>query len=110
MPELPNRLHMLLDMHAALVAGAAVVIGIRVFESFDSEQARQTGVIPLPMPGEQWVGGHALFVDSYEDAREREGFKNSWDTTWGDGGFGSLSYAYFEPHRNLVMDMWAFTT
>lgn len=45
----------------------AVVIGIRVFESFEGEQVRKTGIVPMPREGEALLGGHAVYIPAYDD-------------------------------------------
>jgi hypothetical protein len=55
------------------------------------------GVIDyLPSEGETPNGYHAIAVVAYDDATSEFRFANSWDTTWGDEGFGTISYAFIE--------------
>ena len=46
-------------------------------------------------------GLHEVLIIGYEDDPSECGggrfrFRNSWGSSWGDGGFGTMSYAYFE--------------
>ena len=38
-------------------------------------------------------GGHCVLVIGYSEADQAWVVKNSWNTTWGQGGFGLISYA-----------------
>lgn len=92
-----------------LAQGYGMVIGIRVYESFESSRARETGHIPMPGPNEQLLGGHALFCCGYQDDSQSAGggyliVKNSWGTGFGDQGYVYLPYDYVRP--KLMSDMW----
>jgi C1A family cysteine protease len=67
-----------------------------VFESFESDEAARTGIIPMPKPGEQQLGGHALLCVGYDDDRESYIFQNSWGSDWGNKGFAYIPYQYME--------------
>jgi GNAT superfamily N-acetyltransferase len=48
-------------------------------------------------------GSHSVYFVGYDDATARLSFANSWGTEWGDRGYGSLSYAYFEQR---LLEAW----
>ena len=54
------------------------------------------GRIQMPTPNEPIEGSHSFAVFAYDDAIKRFEFVNSWGVNWGDKGFGSLPYEYFE--------------
>lgn len=86
-----------------------VVIGILVYSSFESENAAQTGYVPLPnTQTETLLGGHALCVVGYDDNRNVVIVQNSWGEGWGQGGYGFLPYAFISD-PNLTSDCHAFT-
>jgi len=96
---------------AALAEGQPVVIGIEVYDSFESPGAAQTGFIPVPNPKKESVlGGHAVCVVGYDDNLKHGKYKghfivrNSWGTAWGDAGYFYLPYSFFK--RGFVTDMW----
>ena len=102
-----HRVVSLIDLKTALADGYPVVIGIKVYESFESGQVEATGIVPLPKRGEKCLGGHAVLAVGYDDAR-RKGTgevicRNSWGDKWGDKGYFYLPYSYF---RSYVSDMW----
>ena len=95
-------------LKTALAEGYPVVIGIKVYESFESDQVAQTGIVPLPKRGEQLLGGHAVLAVGYKDDSKIKGqgvviCRNSWGESWGDKGYFYLPYSYFSRY---VTDMW----
>ena len=94
-------------LRTALADGYPVVIGIKVYKSFESDQVAQTGIVPLPKRGDQFLGGHAVLAVGYkDDAKSDQGVvicRNSWGESWGDNGYFYLPYSYF---ANNVTDMW----
>ncbi|HIC92089.1 MAG TPA: cysteine protease [Syntrophaceae bacterium] len=99
---------------AYLAAKLPSMFGFTVFSSIT--QARTTGKIPFPCPGERVLGGHAVVAVGYDDAvtiknaicgKETTGallIRNSWGTGWGDGGYGWLPYEYVL--RGMARDWW----
>ncbi|ODA41933.1 C1 family peptidase [Desulfosporosinus sp. BG] len=101
-----HRVLSLTTLKAALAEGYPVVLGISVYESFESEQVAQTGIIPLPKRGEKLLGGHAVLAVGYIDSGKTTGYvacRNSWGEGWGDKGYFYLPYSYFAKY---VTDMW----
>lgn len=90
---------------AALYAGFPVVIGFTVYESFESAEVASSGVVPMPKPGEQTLGGHAVVVVGWDDANSRYKVRNSWGTGWGLVGYFELPYGYLTD-SNLASDFW----
>ena len=95
-------------LKAALAAGHPVVFGFTVYESFESAQVAQTGIVPLPAPGEQAIGGHAVVLVGYDEATQRFKVRNSWGTGWGQEGYFTMAYAYVTNPR-LASDFWVLT-
>jgi len=92
-------------MKGYLAAGNPFVIGITVYEEFESDGAARTGDIPMPGQNSQLLGGHALIVVGYDDSTQRFKFRNSWGTGWGNNGYGTLPYKYLlDP--SLTSDTW----
>ena len=90
----------------ALSENPPVIAGITVFSEMIGNEARKTGVVPVPAKGSTIVGGHAIVLVGYDDKTQRFKFANSWGTDWGDKGFGYLPYAYLTDER---VEAWTFT-
>lgn len=97
-------------MKAALAEGLPVVIGLTLYESFESEEVAKTGKVPYPRKTKERVlGGHAMLAVGYKDsARSGQGYvivRNSWGETWGDKGYCYIPYRMFKD-PGLMLDMW----
>lgn len=101
-----HRVTSLNDLKAALADGHPVVIGIAIYESFESFDVEMSGIVPIPNPKkEQMLGGHAVLVVGYDDDKNVVIVRNSWGDQWGDHGYCTLPYAYIS-NPNLTWDMW----
>jgi len=100
-----QRVQTLDDMRACLAAGFPFVFGFTVYESFESNQVAQTGVVPMPSPSEGVLGGHAVVAVGYNDADKRFIVRNSWGKKWAQKGYCTMPYAYLS-NPQLAGDMW----
>jgi len=64
-----------------------VTVGFAVYESFMSEQVAETGIMPIPQPGEQQLGGHEVLCLGYDLAKQMALMQNSWGDGWGQRGY-----------------------
>jgi C1A family cysteine protease len=97
------------SMKGCLNSGFPFVVGIEIYESFESPIANNTGYVPMPNPkSEQLLGGHAVICVGYNDARSVWIMQNSWGTGWGDKGYFYLPYNYLLS-STLAGDMWQVT-
>lgn len=57
-----------------------VVFGFTVYESFESQAVADSGVVPMPLPGEQILGGHAVLAMGWKPINNTVYFevRNSW--------------------------------
>jgi C1A family cysteine protease len=101
--RLDNRV--LRDLKQCLADGYGFVFGFSVYETIESEEVARTGVVPMPKPGEQMLGGHAVFCVGYDDDRREFIIRNSWGSGWGDRGHCYLPYDYVTD-PNLADDFW----
>jgi C1A family cysteine protease len=93
------------QMKGCLAAGFPFVFGFTVYESFESPQVAQTGIVPMPAPKESVVGGHAVMAAGYDDSQQSFIVRNSWGTGWGLKGYFMMPYAYLLD-ANLSDDFW----
>ncbi len=100
------RLHTLLEMKRSLVVNGPFLAGVKVFSSWFKKRVQKNGLIPMPKSNEEFMGGHAVCIVGYDDAKETFKFKNSWGLKWADKGYGYLPYAYL---RRYCRDAWSGT-
>lgn len=71
-----------------------VAFGFTVYESFESPEVAQTGIMPIPERGEQILGGHEVLLVGYlRSEPEYALVRNSWGTEWGLGGYFLFPWA-----------------
>ena len=93
------------QLRAALAAGFPVVFGFSVYESFESDAVAESGILPMPAPGESQVGGHCVLCVGYDDSKQMVKVRNSWGADWGQGGYFWMPYAYIS-NPDLADDFW----
>ncbi|HZP87277.1 MAG TPA: C1 family peptidase [Burkholderiales bacterium] len=93
------------QMKGCLASGYPFVFGFTVYQSFESPAVAKTGVVPMPSPSEQVLGGHAVMAVGYDDSEQRFVVRNSWGTSWGVQGYFTMPYAYLTDD-NLADDFW----
>lgn len=99
-----------------LATGLPSMFGFTVYTSV--AQAKTSGKIPLPAPGERVAGGHAVVACGYDDAVSIKNaspggpsstgalmIRNSWGTGWGRSGYGWIPYDYIL--SGLAVDWWS---
>jgi C1A family cysteine protease len=84
----------LTEMKSSLAQGWPIAIGFTVYESFESAEVAKTGIVPMPKPHEQELGGHAVLIVGYDDASKRFIVRNSWSADWAQAGYFTIPYAY----------------
>jgi C1A family cysteine protease len=92
-------------MKGCLAEGFPFVFGITVYDSMMGPEVAKTGIVPMPTTQEKVLGGHAILAVGYDDGKRMFKFRNSWGTSWGDGGYGYIPYAYLTDD-NLATDFW----
>jgi C1A family cysteine protease len=93
------------SIKTALVQEKPIILGIQIYESFESENAIKTGIVPMPKPDEICRGGHCIVLVSYNDNTRLWGVRNSWNSNVGDGGYFYLPYEYLLTPE-LCSDFW----
>jgi C1A family cysteine protease len=92
-------------MQQCLADGFPFIVGITIYESFESAMVAKTGTVPIPRKDERALGGHAVVVVGYNSTEMRFSLVNSWSTAWGDRGFFTLPYDYLL-NPGLSDDFW----
>jgi hypothetical protein len=78
-----------------------LVGGMAVFEDFYSYKS---GVYQKTS-GSKLLGYHCICVVGYDDNKQAWKIKNSWGTSWGEGGFAWIKYGQTDV---LIDSSWAF--
>jgi len=92
-------------LEACLAQGFPIEFGFDVYESFESDAVEKTGKVPMPKKGEKLLGGHAVAIVGYDRPTRTFIVRNSWGTTWGDGGYCYFPYDYVLS-KKMSSDFW----
>ena len=83
------------QIKAVLSNHQTMAFGFTVYESFESSEVANTGIVPMPRAGEQTVGGHEVLAIGYlHDMPNHVLCRNSWGTGWGLNGYFFMPWAY----------------
>lgn len=88
-----------------LMNGYPIAYGMTAYESFVSNAVADSGIVPMPMGREQIVGGHAIAIVGYDTRWDSFIVRNSWGSSWGQGGYFRIPAAYITD-PNLCSDFW----
>jgi C1A family cysteine protease len=92
-------------MLACLASGYPFLVGFSVYQSFESAQVAETGIVPMPQWGESILGGHCCLCIGYDNKQQRFLCRNSWGDTWGMQGYFTMPFAYLA-NQQLSSDFW----
>jgi C1A family cysteine protease len=96
--------HDLNAIREVLAAGFPVIFGMMIHPPVESAQTAQTGVVGMPGPHDQPLGGHAVLAIGYDDDARLFLVRNSWGPHWGAQGNALLPYYYMM--RPDTADFW----
>ncbi len=93
------------SLRGCIAEGYPVVFGFTCYEGLESEDATNTGMVPMPGPQENPLGGHCVAAVAYDDSTRLFKCRNSWSDQWGDHGYFYLPYEYLL-RPDLSSDFW----
>ncbi len=93
------------SLKTCLAEGCPFVFAFLVHSSFESDEVRHSGVMPLPKPHEEVITMHAVLAVGYNDAKEQMLVRNSWGPSWGHGGYFWMPYEYIA-RAEITADFW----
>jgi C1A family cysteine protease len=99
-----QRIQSLDELRVALQEGWSVVGGLCLFPSAETEEVSGTGRIPMPDPDERMRNAVAVCFVGFDEAERLLKFRTPWGPTWGDHGYGYVSYDYAQ---RFLSDAWA---
>jgi C1A family cysteine protease len=71
-----------------LTQGKEIAFGFTVYDSFESKEVQDTGIVPVPREDEAVLGGHEVLLVGYLPEYPDYGLvRNSWGTEWGLDGY-----------------------
>lgn len=91
------------ELKTCLALGSPFELGFTVFKNFMYGNWKDT--MPMPLPNEQVLGGHAVCAIGYDDNRKAFRIKNSWGVDWKDGGYFWMPYDFIT-NTNHCDDFW----
>lgn len=96
------------QLKRCLASGYPIVFGFTVYESFESDAVKESGIMEMPKEGEKVLGGHAVMAIGYDDELDAVLVRNSWGDDWGQEGNFWMPYDFiFNPE--LASDFWTVT-
>ena len=98
-----HRLHTISELLTCLAEGYPFVFGFAVYESFESQDTKRTGIVHMPTKDEIQIGGHAVMAIGYDQTDKRFLVRNSWGKKWGMAGYFTMPFEYLE---TLADDFW----
>lgn len=105
-PSILERTNMLTLIKKHLSHEIPIICGINCTDATIVES--KDGILPTPILTDPIIGGHAILIIGYNDTSRLFKFKNSWGTSWGDNGYGYISYDYYI--YNNMYDLWSLYT
>jgi len=93
------------QIKSALFAGFPIIFGFNVYESFESQSVKDTGIMPIPKDNEKLLGGHAVLAVGFDDDKQSILVRNSWGKNWGDNGYFYMPYNFIIK-SNYCSDFW----
>lgn len=94
------------EILTCLASGKPIVVGVSIYNSFETDFVAKTGRVPMPSNSETLLGGHCIVIPAADQDTRRFGFINCWGVDWGCNGDGTLPFDYLLD-ENLSDDFWA---
>jgi C1A family cysteine protease len=92
--------------------GSPVILGIAIYNSFESDECMKTGIVPMPKKDEEeLLGYHCINLCGYDDTDKTFLLRNSWGTDVGlpkQRGYFKIPYQ-FVLDSALASDFWKIT-
>lgn len=99
----------LTNLKTCIANGNCFVFGFQVYAYFESDEMAKSGILRMPLPNEECMGGHAVMGVAYDDNERVFIIRNSWGLNWGLGGqldgYFKMPYDYIL-NPDLASDFW----
>lgn len=100
-----HRISFLADILSCINSGYCCSVGFFVYQSFESDEVANTGIMPMPKKDEALLGGHEVLCVGYDIPNRRALIQNSWGTSWGINGRFWMPFDFISDAR-YVSDLW----
>jgi C1A family cysteine protease len=81
------------ELKRIIASGEPVVMAVKVYSTFMGDEIKKTNGVYSTAKGEVLIN-HAVVLVGYDDSRNAFKLVNSWGPTWGDRGYGWLTYDF----------------
>lgn len=106
----------LVSLQSCLAGWYGFCFGFSVYDSFESQDVVQRGVVPMPTDQDTLLGGHAVVCVGYNAGTKKVNdipphtfiVRNSWGSDWGLNGHCFMPFAYLT-NPTLANDFWKIT-
>jgi Papain family cysteine protease len=100
-----QRTRTLTDVKRSMAMGRGVIASFEI--DLSAWRNSKQGHIPMPSSNSSMDGAHCVTLVGYDDNSRQVEFANSWGVHWGDRGFGTIPYSYFEKFQT---EAWILIT
>ena len=98
------------QLKQCLAEGNPFVFGFAVYESFESDDIAETGIMSVPTQNEKLLGGHAVMAVGVDENTKCFIIQNSWGDKWGDDGFFYMPYVVMFGSPKQNPEITSYTT
>lgn len=86
--------------------GYPIIFGFTVFESFNSKEVIETGIIQNPEKNEKILGGLCAVIVGFDGQKEHWIVRHPFGKEYGDDGYIYIPYDILSKNNNLTSDFW----
>lgn len=92
------------QLKQCLVEGCPIIFGFTIYESFESDEVKNKGIISNPHKDEKILGGLCAVIVGYNE--DNWIVKHSLGKEFGDNGYIYIPYEILAKNNNLTSDFW----
>ncbi len=97
------------QLRQALYEDYPIIFGFTIFESFESDEVKKTGLISNPEEDEKILGGLCAIIVGYDSKKNQWIVRHPLDKEFGDNGYLYIPCEVLAKNNNLTSDFWRLT-